>query len=214
MRTKVEMARTTYFAYSALILFLASAVQVVWLQSIPAATGGYLWVLMVISLAASIASGYFVCCIAMARSRDAYGTARRAFLAFIPIANFWLLFTRSKDEASTNRASTIPLFSAALGVLTGFVLLSATVGVTVYIKEQLRLIEQRVETEPASIVIESMIRSNGLEETLRLMVRVSNADRRGRSDGARTDRGCWKAVAANLSCRSRRDDDHGEIPDS
>ncbi len=41
-RSKVEIARTTYFAYSALIFFAVSAVQIVWLQSIPAMTGGYL----------------------------------------------------------------------------------------------------------------------------------------------------------------------------
>ena len=71
-RSKVEIARTTYFAYSALIFFAVSAVQIVWLQSIPAMTGGYLWVLMAISLTASIAGGYFFCRIAIARSHDAY----------------------------------------------------------------------------------------------------------------------------------------------
>ena len=89
--------------------------------------------LMIISLVSLIAAGYFLCRIAMARSRDAYGHGRMAFLAFIPYANFWLLLTPSKKAISANRAPTIPLLSGGLGVLTGFVLLAAGIGVGVYI---------------------------------------------------------------------------------
>lgn len=50
-------------------------------------------------------------------------------------------------------------------------LFAASVGVTVYIEEQGRRMEQQAQTEPASqqTGIEFMIRSNGLEETLQLM---------------------------------------------
>ena len=71
-RSNVQIARAPYFVYLALIGFVVSAVQIVWLQSIPAGRGGYLWVLIAISLAAAIAGGYFACLLAMARSRDAY----------------------------------------------------------------------------------------------------------------------------------------------
>ena len=128
--------------------------------------------LIAISLAAAIAGGYFACLLAMARSRDAYGHARMAFLAFIPIANFWLLVTRSKNEMSANRAPTTPLLSGGLGVLTGFCLLAAAGGVNVYFKEQARmLLEQQAQSEPRSdqAVIDDMLRSEGLEKTLRAM---------------------------------------------
>ena len=173
VRSKVEIAREAYFAYSTLILFLVSSVQAVWLLSIPATEGDYLWVLMAVSFAASIASGYFLCRLAKARSRDAYGNASSAFLAFIPILNFWLLFTRSKDEASTNRTPTIPLVSGGLGFVTGFVLLVATVGVNVYIDKQVRTIgnQTQIKPTPAAIKagIEILLRSKGLEETLRFV---------------------------------------------
>ena len=174
-RSKTEITRAPYFAHSALILFCVSAVQVVWLQSIPAITGGYLSVLALISLAASIAGGFFFCRLAMARSRDVYGHGRMAFLAFIPITNFWLLLKSSKHKMPANRVPTIPLLSGGLGVLTGFVLLAASVGVTVYIEEQGRRMEQQAQTEPAlqQAGIEFLIRSNGLEETLRLMAAES-----------------------------------------
>ena len=177
-RSNVQIARAPYFAYLALIGFVVSAVQIVWLQSIPAGRGGYLWVLTEIWLAAAIAGGYFVCLLAMARSRDAYGHARMAFLAFIPIANLWLLVTRSKNEMSANRAPTIPLLSGGLGVLTGFCLLAATVGVNVYLKEQARMLEQKVQSEPRSdqAVIDDMIRLEGLEKTLRAMAAGAAAE--------------------------------------
>lgn len=170
-RSKIEIARAPYFAYSALILLLVSSAQIVWLQSLSAMTGGYLWVFMLISLTASVFSGFFFCRIAMARSRDAYGHGRMAFLAFIPIANFWLLLTRSKNAVSANRAPTIPILSGGLGVITGFVFLAAALGVNVYIEEQARGIGARAQMEPMSqqASIDFLIRYNGLEGTLAVL---------------------------------------------
>ena len=95
-----------------------------------------------------------------------------AFLGFIPIAGFWLLLTPSKNKLSTNRVPTIPLFSGRLGVLTGFVLLAAGVGVTGHIVGQGRMIEQQARTDPVfqQTILASMIRSKGLQETLHFMV--------------------------------------------
>ncbi len=94
-----------------------------------------------------------------------------ALLAFIPIANFWLLMTPSKHAISANRVPTIPILSGGLGVVTGFILLAATIGVTVYIEEQARQMEQRAQLEPMSqqAGIDFLIRSNGLEGTLKLL---------------------------------------------
>ena len=174
-RSNVEIARAPYLAYSALIFFAYCAVQIVWLQSVPAVAGGYLWMLATISLAASIAFGFFLYRIAMARSRDAYGHSRMAFLAFIPIANFWLLLTPSKSKMSINRTPTIPLLSRGLGVLTGFILLAAGIGVTVYIEQQSQMMEQQAQTEPPSqqAIVEHMLRSHGVEETLRRLAAES-----------------------------------------
>ena len=111
----------------------------------------------------------------MARSRDAYGHSRMAFLAFIPIANFWLLLTPSKSKMSINRTPTIPLLSRGLGVLTGFILLAAGIGVTAYLEQQSQMMEQRAQTEPPSqqAIVEHMLRSHGVEETLRRLAAES-----------------------------------------
>ena len=113
----------------------------------------------------------FFCLIALARSRDAYGHGRLAVLGFIPIANFWLLLTPSENETSTNRLATPPLLSGGLGVFTGLVLFAAAFGVTAYIEFKARTMEQQSQTEPIAQFewIDSMIRAQGLEETLRLM---------------------------------------------
>ncbi len=167
-KSKDELARAPYFAYSALIFFFVSAVGIVWLQSLPAIDGGYLWVLMVVSVAAVIIGGFLFCKIAIARSLDVHGHGRMAALAFIPLANLWLLSRPSKNAVSANRAPTIPLLTGGLGVLSGFIMLIAAMGVTVYIEQEVN----RMVAEPASqqAGIEIVVRSQGLEKTLLFMV--------------------------------------------
>ena len=177
-RSEAEIARAPYFAYSAVIAFAVSAVQIVWLLTAPAVTGGYLSLIVAVWFSAHVVAGYFFCDIAMARSRDAYGHARMGFLAFIPIANFWLLFTSSRNKMSANRAPTIPLLSGGLGVLTGFVALAATGGVNAYLGAQARLMEQAADVNPISqqASIEQLIRMEGLEETLRVVAAEAEAE--------------------------------------
>ena len=170
-RSKVEIARAPYFAYGALILFGFSAAQLVWLLSGNAIAGGYLWFLMAMSLSASATAGYFFCLVAMARSRDAYGHGSMSILAFIPIANFWLLLTRSKTDVSPNRAKTARLLTGGLGVLSGFILFVASIGVNAYIEYQGREMEIPAEigSDTQKTAVDSIIRSHGIEEALRLL---------------------------------------------
>ena len=179
-RSEVEIARAPYFAYTALIIFAVSAVQIVWLLVIPAVTGGYLWVLVAITLTAQIAAGYFYYRTAMGRSRDAYGHGSMAVIAFIPIANFWLFLIRSKNAKSAERLPTGPLLSGGLGVGTGFVVLAATIAMNIYIERRILAIEQQAQIEPVSEpaqiepvseqeFVDSLIRSEGLEEALRML---------------------------------------------
>ena len=177
VRSKVEIARAPYFAYTTIIVFAVSAVQIVWQLTAQAMTGGYLSVIVAVWFAACIVGGYFLCDFAMARSRDAYGHPRMGFLAFIPLANFWLLLTSSKNKNSANRAPTIPLLSGGLGVLTGFVVMAATAGLNVYLGAHARPMEPAADLDPSSqqAGIEQLIRTEGLEETLRIMAAEAEA---------------------------------------
>ncbi len=87
-KSSAELRRAPYFAYSGLLFFIAAASQLVWFGSISAMTGGFLWVLTLMDVIVGLGVGYAIGIIAMARSRDAFGHARMAALAFIPIANF------------------------------------------------------------------------------------------------------------------------------
>jgi len=132
-KSSEQLRRAPYFALSCLV-FLASGV--VSYASVPllvaAMNGGFLWTIVVATLAVPLVSGFFIARIAKSRSRDACGHPRMAALAFIPFANFWLLLTPSKNEVSANRVPTIPLLSGGLGIVSGFVILFGGIALIAY----------------------------------------------------------------------------------
>jgi uncharacterized membrane protein len=163
-----ELRRAPYFAYTALLFFVASVSQLVWLGSIPAMTGGYLWAFMLVDVVVWLTVGYAVGVIALARSRDAYGHGGMAFLAFIPLGNFWLLLTGSKNAASPNNTPTIPLLSGAVGVVTGFALLISGVALSAFIQTETERLAVLAQDDPAlqEVGLDMMLQSSGVEATL------------------------------------------------
>ena len=133
--------------------------------------GGFLWVLVLVDVVVGLAVGYAIAMTAMARSRDAYGHARMAFLAFIPLANFWLLLAPTKNDLSPNSAPTIPLLTGALGVLTGFALLVAGIALGAFIQVETNRMVADAERDPGlqRTGVDIMLRGQGIEETLRQM---------------------------------------------
>ncbi len=91
-----RMLRGPYFTGIALCTLAISLTQFWWLGGGAMMQAGTLWLLMLGDIVASLAGGYVFATLAQARSLDAYGDAGKAFLAFIPFANLWLLFTPSK----------------------------------------------------------------------------------------------------------------------
>jgi hypothetical protein len=162
-RSIAEFSRAPYFALLGLIFFSVSFVSVFSMVFIVSAIiNGFFWVIVAVELLVMVAGGFFVARVATARSRDAYGHGGMAALAFIPIANFWLVLTSSKRAVSANRVPTIPLLSGGLGVLTGFVLLAAGIGITAYSQvEGMR----RVDAAAAAGLFDQA----GLEPSLALM---------------------------------------------
>lgn len=84
---------------------------------------GYSWSNVLIQLATPFAAGLIVARLSVARSRDAYGHGRMAFLGFIPLANFVLFLAPSRAEGSEKRVRTTSLLSGGLGVLAGLAFL-------------------------------------------------------------------------------------------
>jgi hypothetical protein len=168
-RSKSELARAPYFAFTALAVLVASVGQFMSLNSLSAMAGGYLWGLMAAQLSLTFMIGFFFGTIAMARSRDAYGHGGYAALAFIPLANLVLLSKPGKVLHSTNRIPTAPVFSDGMGVLSGFVILFVVAALNVYFEQETNAQLARINTEPVSqqASVNFLIRSKGLEAALR-----------------------------------------------
>ncbi|MBO9431613.1 hypothetical protein [Sulfitobacter sp. R18_1] len=168
---RAEIPRAAYFAYSGILFFIAAVSQLIWFGSIAAITGGFLWIFMLVDVVVGLGTGYAYGMIAMARSRDAYGHARMAFLAFIPIANLWLLLKPSKSDFSPNRAKIISLLTGALGVLTGFIFLILGFVLSAFIQVETNRMVSDADNDPAMqrAGIDMMLRGQGLEKTLRLI---------------------------------------------
>lgn len=170
-RGKAELQRAPYFAYSALLLFGGAALQFVWLGSLSAMAGGYLWALASIEVISTVLIGYAFGVIAMARSRDAFGHGRYAALAFIPLANFVLLLKQSRNDLSVSRIPTIPLLTGGLGVVSGLVVLIASVAFSVLLEREINRSIEQAQTEPASQAagVDFLVRAKGLDATLHAM---------------------------------------------
>ncbi len=118
---------TMTFAFSGMFFLLMTFISVgtMTLLLVQAIVGGFSWVIAGLEILIILVFGFFFGRVAMARSRDAYGHSGMAVLAFVPLANLWLLFTPSKNKISANRVPTIPLLSGGLGVVSGLVMLIA-----------------------------------------------------------------------------------------
>jgi len=81
-RSKSELRRAPYFAYSGLLFLAAAVTQFVWLGSSQAMAGGFLWVLMAVDVVSTLIIGYFFGIIARARSHNAFGHGRHSILAW------------------------------------------------------------------------------------------------------------------------------------
>jgi hypothetical protein len=166
-RNKSVLLRAPYYAYSGVLFLLLATAQFIWLESLHAMAGGYLWVFFSIDVISYVVFGYFFGIISMARSRDAYGHARNAVLAFIPLANLVLLVKPSKNERSAD--PTIPLLTGGAGVLIGFVSIAAGVGLSHYLTSEVQRIADEVQSDPAAqlVGIKYLLQTQGLEATVK-----------------------------------------------
>lgn len=157
-----SVARAPYFFGFALGLFLVSLVHLAWIWTPQAIEAGQAWALILTSWLAWLAFGFGLGRLAAARSRDAFGHARGAILAFIPFGNFWLQFRRSRGDVPR----TMWLTRGFAGVLAGFVLLcvgQAVMNETASQKMRAFILDLNV---PRDVFAQFMINNIGLEETL------------------------------------------------
>jgi hypothetical protein len=153
-----------------LIYLFVAATQIAWLGSVDAVLGGYLIALVAVDVVAAVGCGYALAGIATARSRSAFGHGRAAALAFIPLANFVLLFAKPKADSEHAGSGAIPVLSGGLGVLSGLFLLLGTIALSSYVTtETMRRGEAAAASDPSFQVksLEMSIASLGLAESLK-----------------------------------------------
>lgn len=167
---KSELQRAPYFAYSMLLFLICSALTFLWIFSLQAVLLGVLWMLVSFVFLSIAVIGYFCGVIALARSRDAFGSGRYAILALIPFANFVLFLRTSKNPLSPNRVPTIPLLSGGMGVVSGLMMAAASIALAVGFEVQS---DKMVESPNPEQSIAIMIRSQGLDRVLEAMAAES-----------------------------------------
>ncbi|MBS1164507.1 MAG: hypothetical protein H6R00_532 [Proteobacteria bacterium] len=102
--------------------------------------------------------------LAAARSRDAYGHSQGAILAFIPVANLWLYFTRSRDVSAAMKP--IWLTRGFVGVLLGIGFLISGNAVVKNAASQRVTALFNSETLPREIYSQFLVNNIGLKDTL------------------------------------------------
>lgn len=170
-RSTREMERARYFALTALILIFSNLTRGIWFASHGAIVGGYLSLIVAADIFRLVAIGYMFGVIAMARSRNAYGHSGRAFLAFIPLANLWLLFTPPRYEAQ-GKAPSFRLLSGEVGVIIGILLWFVAIGTGNLIAKSVERFVAAIgeDRQVARVQLKQTIRINGIRAAIKQSV--------------------------------------------
>lgn len=93
-----RVQRSTYIFFHGLLFLSVTLLQLLWVTTFIAASGNYLTFLVIFDILIGAVAACSLIIIAKARSNDAYGTDKYAFLSIIPGINLWLFLVPSKDE--------------------------------------------------------------------------------------------------------------------
>ncbi|WP_370677523.1 hypothetical protein [Pleomorphomonas sp. PLEO] len=161
------MTRAPYFLGNAIIVFVAALSMALLIPSTATVEGGTVWVFVACWALAQAACGFFLWRLAMARSRDAYGHAKAAVVAFIPLINVWLMAVPSREEVRDVR----PFWQRL-----GFVYVLAGLGVlgwghfaTGKLVERFKVAAIEEGALPVDLELQYLVNKDGLEKTLEFL---------------------------------------------
>lgn len=103
LNVKASFRRVTYLWFVALIALAFTLAQFLWLLGPRAAEAGLFSALAITALATSVLFGIALYYGSAARSQHIRGDSKRAWLAFVPFANFWLLLKAGPAPAPRTR---------------------------------------------------------------------------------------------------------------
>ncbi|CAI9417186.1 hypothetical protein ANOBCDAF_03912 [Pleomorphomonas sp. T1.2MG-36] len=162
-KSELRLARGTYVFAIGLAGLVHALCFFSWAHTAEAIVAGRAWMLMLDAASAWFALGLVLALLAVARSYDAYGHAQGAVLAFIPIANLWLIFSRSRDKSG----AVFPWFAKGfVGVVLGLVLATSGNAVTKQILEDRVSSILDSKTFPGETYAQFLVNNWGLRDAL------------------------------------------------
>ncbi len=170
-----RLARAPYFALSMLLYLCASVMSCLWLFSYRAALTGTLWTIYAAAFVFALGAGYVLGVLAIARSRDAFGSQGYGILSFIPVLNL-ILFFKGPNTQAAPAAVEIPVlrvFRGGIGIALGVLLLCAS---SVLSGLQKIVLQSIMATVPLEDVLRPAVRAIGIEDTLQRMAAAVHGD--------------------------------------
>lgn len=147
MKVETGIRRVIYLLIIGGLTAILAVSQLAWTTVTPLPDSN-ISVIFTFSMIMMIGFGFFYYLAAMARSVDATGTTSKAFLAFIPLANLWLLGTPGKnrsEEASQRNWASKYLLDPVL-VMFGLLLFGSNKAVEQYFESLPERQEPLIET--------------------------------------------------------------------
>lgn len=154
------LSRSWYLQRLGMASFLFAVNQLWWFLYVPAVKIGVSFLFVLTDTVGELAYGAYIAHIALARSRDAYGHDGRAWWAFVPFVNLFLLFKPSQTP------DTAPGSTAA--ALVGLVLFGMGRAVIGIIENSGDGFGEQVASDPQALeIIRSLkMRAQGIEAAL------------------------------------------------
>lgn len=166
--SNARMTRAAYFLGNCAILLVAAVSKALLVPTHGAYEKGYLGAWLVLWGLVQVGCGFALWRLALARSRHAQGHCGLAVLAFIPLANLWLMVAPAQEKPDlSGRERAFGL--AAIRVVVGCVVIGATVGATMAIDVWKRAALVAPGAFPFGMLVQFVLNRDGLEKTIELI---------------------------------------------
>ncbi|MBS1164506.1 MAG: hypothetical protein H6R00_531 [Proteobacteria bacterium] len=158
-RATSPLNRIPYFFWSSLFVLGISLAQYWAVGGPEAIVTGHAGPLAVKLMVATVVGGFGLGLLSAARSRDAFGHVKAAPLAFVPLANLWLLLAPSRPEAEG--VASVGGRPQVVGV--GLLLLAASAFLGSNLAHETALVLGKTDGVPPAISVQYLVNVEGLE---------------------------------------------------
>lgn len=158
-RVTSPLKRVPYFFWSSLFILGISLAQYWAVGGPEAIVAGHAWPLAAKLMLAPMVAGFVLGLLSAARSRDAFGHAKAAPLAVVPLANLWLLLAPSRTEAEGGA----PVGGRPQVVVVGLLLLAASAFLGSNLAHETALVLGKTDGVPPTVSVQYLVNVEGLE---------------------------------------------------